>query len=342
MSKKRAPGSEDSGLHKRTRCDTSGVPGCNIYPPGALEFSAKAVLAQEELQGLDLAKERLEKEIALPFQNPEYYDVDSSFFGKTLERGKIPIDREFVLFGPRGVGKKSLLFALCRHLRLTLIHIDPLRFDPLEHLNQIYDHAIAEKSPALVLLDQCEGYFGEKSPGVGRLKYNLDRIKHNCLPIWTIFTMSRRPEELHWDVRPPSKNSFRAGALNSAERELVFKRAISLLRYDTQTELPLDSRIEKRMLTASLNCTPNDIHLWVQKVFKRALLNNCQEIGVKKRDDILFLPTNDDFKVLLDEGADTITEFNAESVNVAPFLEPEEMRRVRQVSNFASLDKYGL
>ncbi len=303
------------------------TPSCTMYSSSALEFLPQASMTWEELKGLKTAKKRLTEEITMPMERPEFYDMDQSFFPKSkTSNGKTSIDRVLCIYGQNGMGKASLVYSLCKEMKLTVFHVDPVRLDPHKDLRIIYEQAIKE-APSVVLLDQCEGHFAESYSPVGLLQYFLHQIETNKLPIWTIFLMHVRPERLAVDIRPSSESQIPTEMLDFGERISVFNRAVENQLYDPTEPLVLDQSLANRIYTVTQDATPRDIHEWVAKVFKSVCGKNASLIRTKEREDPVFRPTDEDFKNAIQNPVgekSRITEFDPVVKNVMPYRSPTE------------------
>lgn len=358
--KKRTSPAETEGEAKRTKNGTAPVsaekpgaayskvfhqnvtPSCTENSLLELESHPLAALDWDQLQGMENIKQTLSNYILTPLRRPEFFALQPSFFKRTAKRGespgKIPLERVFAIAGPYGMGRRRLVYNLCKNAGLTLFDVQPIQFDPFRDLGVIYERAVAE-APALVLFDTCEDNFFEHKPAVGKLHYYLSQIAENKLPIWTVFLMHSRPSLLHSDIRPPSECQLVTPMLDPAERAMVFNRALAERMYykgDVEAAVALVGEATLlRCHTASRDYSPLEIHTWLDRVFKRALFNHPKELESSERDDPIFYPTADDFTSLLFTTPGTLgtrlTELDSSVINVHPYL-PVQREQQEQVN----------
>lgn len=356
MSDRRPAGSESAAK----RAKTTGVlddrnakysellkPGltisCTELSPEDLELDPLAATDWKQLKGLAEAKRCLRKRLLLPTQHSEFFDLAPGPFGKSGSNGKIPVKRTLCIFGQNGMGKRRLLYNACKEARITLFWVDPLQFDPFAELQGIYERAIAT-APSMVVLSECEFYFSEGRPPVGKLRSILASIAEKRLSVWTVFRMNQRPETLALDLRPSPDCQIPVETLTINERIDVFESAVNSKLYRPEVEpLGLDPEVKNRCCGATVNCTPADIHHWVERVFEKALFDHTAEMDSKPREDRIFYPTDEDFINMLDTAdgrSERITSFDPVEKNIRPYLDEAGARNARMSRNYGGNNGY--
>jgi hypothetical protein len=345
--KKRPSPSEDAEA-KRAKTETKPgaayskvfhqnvAPSCTRIDSLELESHPRSELDWEQLHGMENIKQALGDHILTPMQHPEFFALQPSFFRKRGQAGRIPFERVFALAGPYGMGRRRLVYNLCKSKGMTLFDVQPIQFDPFRDLGVIYEQAVAE-APSVVLFDTCEDHFFEHKPAVGKLHYHLNQIAENKLPVWTVFLMHSRPSLLHADIRPPPECQLVTPMLQPAECSAVFDQALAE-RLDRAEDVKgavalVDSSVLLRCHMASKDYSPKEIHDWLDRVFKRALFNQRKALESCDRDDPIFYPTAADFSELLftvPGKLDTrLGRVDPATINVLPYLSADEERHIR-------------
>lgn len=340
---KRTKTDQKAGLQYSGIFRTNVTPSCTEYNQTSLETEVKAAMPWNRLHGLESIKRGLKECVELPLSNSSFFDLAPAFFGRTGAPGRIPVERVLFIYGPYGMGRSRLVYNLCKVKGLTLFDVQPIRFDPQEHIQTIYEKAVQE-APSIVMFDDCDYYFRDHPGNVGMLNYYMNKMAENKLPVWTVFLSHVRGDVMHQDIRPASECQFFAEPLNPSERSRFFDRALAerldseekldALNGDYSTVLSVfDDEVLDRCRSACHNYTPLQIDNWINRVFKKSLLKKSPLLRNYESSDPIFRPSSEDFAnalVAVSGSTDVrLTDTDPSLTNVNPYRSAKEEKNAR-------------
>jgi len=284
------------------------TPNTNALHPSDLALIGSApdglILPLDSIYGLKDAKQALEACIRTPYFNPHLYSINPSCLLDGLSTsgahntagGRLPLSHVIFLYGKRGSGKRTLVRSFAAEHALSLLEADAPGFRPAEELDALYKAAV-EMSPAIILLNECEGYFQKGSPFCGLLWGWLEQIKQARLPVWTVFCSNVKIDSLDLSIASLVNSVVWSGTLNAADRERMWLSAVQRLLPESQRQTAVLSKEGLDVLVrASDNCIAKDICGFVQDVFLSRIAELGRDVELMPVNDPRLLPTEVSFR----------------------------------------------
>lgn len=218
-----------------------------IIKPAALRDSTVSELEIKlsDICGYERIKSKLQEAISLTLSH-----------GSVFQRCGISPPSRFLLFGPPGCGKSSIILALANEFHLSVISVKRSTVlgkyfgESEQNLAKIFSQA-SNSSPCILHFENFEGLAGKKKLGedggtdlesriINHLKVQLDGIVRNDSVF--IFAETNRPDLLNKDViRPGRFNEYYLVDLPEPEdRQLILSKYMSscrLLEYASLDDL---------------------------------------------------------------------------------------------------------
>ena len=284
--------------------------------------------------GLEEIRQQLVESILLPLTSPHVFRIDSrAYDGAVTMEGSVPLELALSFYGARGSGKKTAVRTFCKQHCITLFEVSYTGFQPETDIELAYKDA-AEPLPAIVLFNECEGFFPDNlhAPGIGKLHGRITSVRQSHVPVWTVFASAVNPlrqNVFHHFIRSEISHYRWSGKLNASARERAFRQAVTRYLHHEQ-RLPLTDTFVSTMKQLSDYCTVGEIYTYVERVFRLRAKICVRDVAVLTPDSERLVPTPDDFRQCLvtipsPHGTmQRITNTDPRSVNVAPYSDKSE------------------
>lgn len=258
----------------------------------------------------------MESHILYPLKAPQHY---------RHKDGKHELQRFLYFYGARGSGKQMYVKSFCASNGLNLIVLDFASFEPLKHLESVYNTA-RDYQPCVILYDECEGYFQPNTERslVGKLFAELRGVQDSYNLIWTVFISIHMPEmKLCHTILDMLNQHSHCGFLTERDRIKVLMQAISAHLYN-DADFPLSTPNLVFLANVSEHCTPKQIRAFIDKVFDAKLSAlHLQHLSTIERTETTLIPTIEDFRAQIisidSKSPGRITLFDPYEMNVKAY-----------------------
>lgn len=273
---------------KSILCQTSDQVRCTGHLPKYIDFA-----------GLDAVKAMLTSNIGLVCASPQFFSVSPhSLQESTMVGGKTPLQHIFYIYGSEGSGKRTLLKSFCAaHEDLSLVQVNPATFNPATDTELLYKTA-CENSPAIVLLDSCDGHYHRSNPSTmanaSLLWDQMKKMEEHRLPVWTIFTSIFPPDSLQQLLTNQIVLACWTSKLTTLDCEKLWRRAIA--RY-SQTEKKISDEDFSALSRKSTDLNAGDIESIVKKVCANTVQSQGKDLARQPTKSLVLVPSFNDYFV---------------------------------------------